>query len=190
MLRFKRLGSTSTLFRAFGACVLDAAAGAMFTPRITGSQSANARNQQTSEPCNLQIIRKKYIFKLNKQKKANFQQSWSLAMHQIALEELPDTTCTSERASTSRCYNFLPPDLSLSISKKKTEKLPETSGSTCLQTVPHGTKTKLQATLTTTRITPLQFSKWAMKKQTKKNRGKKRVSSTWEILPQKNADCE
>jgi hypothetical protein len=44
--------------------------------------------------------------------------------------------------------------------------------------------------LTTTRITPLQFSKWAMKKQTKKNRGKKRVSSTWEILPQKNADCE
>lgn len=159
MLRFKRLGSTSTLFRAFGACVLDAAAGAMFTPRITGSQSANARNQQTSEPCNLQIIRKIYIFKLNKQKKANFQQSWSLAMHQIALEELPDTTCTSERASTSRCYNFLPPDLSLSISKKKTEKLPETSGSTCLQTVPHGTKTKLQATLTTTRITPLQFSK-------------------------------
>lgn len=125
MLRFKRLGSTSTLFRAFGACVLDAAAGAMFTPRITGSQSANARNQQTSEPCNLQITRKIYIFKLNKQKKANFQQSWSLAMHQIALEDLPDTTCTSERASTSRCYNFLPPDLSLSISKKKTEKLPE-----------------------------------------------------------------
>ncbi len=159
MLRFKRLGSTSTLFRAFGACVLDAAAGAMFTPRITGSQSANARNQQTTEPCNLQIIRKIYILELNKQKKANFQQSWSLAMHQIALEELPDTTCTSERASTSRCYNFLPPDLSLSISKKKTEKLPETSGSTCLQTVPHGTKTKLQATLTTTRITPLQFSK-------------------------------
>ncbi len=45
-------------------------------------------------------------------------------MHQIALEELPDTTCISERASTSRCYNFLPPDLSLSISEKKTEKLP------------------------------------------------------------------
>jgi hypothetical protein len=134
---------------------LDAAAGAMFTPRITGSQSANARNQQTSEPCNLQIIRKTYIFTLKKQKKANFQQSWSLAMHQIALEELPDTTCTSERASTSRCYNFLPPDLSLSISKKKKKK----TENTCLQTVPHRTKTKLQATLTTTRITPLQFSK-------------------------------
>jgi hypothetical protein len=46
-------------------------------------------------------------------------------MHQIALEESPDATCTSERASTSRCYNFLPPDLSLSLSqKKKTETLP------------------------------------------------------------------
>lgn len=90
-------------------------------------------------------------------------------MHQIALEELPDSTCTSERASTSRCYNFLPPDLSLSLYlRKKTGKASCTSGSTCLHTVPHRTKTKLQATLTTTRITPLQFSKWAMKKQTKK----------------------
>jgi hypothetical protein len=33
------------------------------------------------------------------------------------------------------------------------------SGSTCLQTVPHRTKTNLQAILTTTRTTPLQFSK-------------------------------
>lgn len=143
----------------------------MFTPRITGSQGANARNQQISEPCNLQIKRK--ISKLNKikqTKKGNFQQSWNVTMHQIALEELPGTTCTSERASTSRCYNFLPPDLSLSLylSQKKNGKAPCTSGSTCLQTVPHRPKTKLQATLTTTRITPLQFSKWAMKKQTKK----------------------
>jgi hypothetical protein len=61
------------------------------------------------------------IFK-KKQKKANYQQSWSVTMHQIALEELPDTTCTSERASTSRCHNFLPPDLSLSLSQKKKRK--------------------------------------------------------------------
>lgn len=159
MLRFKRLGSTSTLFRAFGACVLDAAAGAMFTPRITGSQSANARNQQISEPCNLQIKRKMSFLKIKQTKEGNFQQSWSVTKHQIALEELPDTTCTSERASTSRCYNSLPPDLPLSISEKKNGKASCTSGSTCPHTVPHRTKTKLQATLTTTRITPLQFSK-------------------------------
>lgn len=122
VLRFKRLGSTSTLFRAFGACVLDAAAGAMFTPRITGSQSANARNQQISEPCNLQIKRKMSFLKIKQTKEGNFQQSWSVTKHQIALEELPDTTCTSERASTSRCYNSLPPDLPLSISGKKKRK--------------------------------------------------------------------
>lgn len=58
--------------------------------------------------------------------------------------------------------------LSLTISEKKNGNASCTSGSTCLQTVPHRTKTNLQATLRTTRITPLQFSKWAMKKQTKK----------------------
>jgi hypothetical protein len=62
--------------------------------------------------------------KIKQTKKGNFQQSWSVTMHQIALGEIPDTTCTSERASTSRCYKFLPPDLSLSISENKTDKLP------------------------------------------------------------------
>ncbi len=92
------------------------------------AQSANGRNQQISEPCNLQIKRKIFFIKLNKPKKRKLPP----VMERDNASDCPRRSPRGLHAHQSGHLHrtatifFLPISLSLYIyiSEKKTEKLP------------------------------------------------------------------